>query len=84
MASWWMPWKQLTALRRIADGQTMFYSSAGGGFFWWRGGGGCTPQGRALFKRGLIVPEGNTMRITPTGRNELQYHRHLNELHYSK
>lgn len=84
MAGWWMPWRQLEALRRIEKGDCMLYSPGGGGIFWWLGGGGCTPQGRALYRKGLIVPESNMARITPTGRNELQYHKALTKEHYEK
>lgn len=86
MAGWWMPWRQLEALRRIDAGEAVLTD---GGRYWWLGGGGCTPQAKALLNRGLIARSCgygpfDHMRITPTGRNELGYHSGLTEEHYKK
>lgn len=79
MATWWMPVKQLAALRKISDGDCMCRNPQDD-TYWWSGGKKCTPQGRALYNKGFIAPdfgiEYEIMHITPTGKNEMGYNRH--------
>lgn len=80
MAGWWLPVPQLRVLRVLEAGFVLLHYPQTD-VYWWVVGGKCTQQGRALRNKGLITvasvgcsPE--TMRLTPTGKNELGYNRH--------
>ncbi|GJK71902.1 hypothetical protein TUM17564_39290 [Citrobacter freundii] len=83
MAGWWMPVAQLRVMRALDKGFVM-HRCAKTDTYWWAVGGKCTPQGRALRNKGLITIDTNwrqgdwseVVRITPTGRNELNSNRH--------
>ena len=91
MAGWWLPWRQLDVLRRIDAGEVVKCTGSASAF-WWNEGGGCTPQGKALLRRGLVTMRSDfsgvkgifIVEVTPTGKNELGYHRNLTKDHYEK
>ncbi|EAM1222009.1 hypothetical protein D5U39_07680 [Salmonella enterica] len=80
MAGWWLPVPQLRVLRALEAGFVLLHYPQTD-VYWWAVGGKCTQQGRALRNKGLITVASvgcspGTMRLTPTGKNELGYNRH--------
>ncbi len=81
-ASWWMPVAQLRVMRALENSYRL-RRDVNTDTYWWEVGGKCTPQGRALRNKGLITTDSrfdgrlaDDVRITPTGKNELNYNRH--------
>ncbi|EAT0477617.1 hypothetical protein AB4F40_004464 [Salmonella enterica] len=81
MAGWWMPKGQLKILREMSAGATLWRDSKGR-FFIGTDKINCTVSAKALFNKSFIMPDHrvvnglDTMRITPSGQNEMGYNRH--------
>jgi len=81
MAGWWMPKGQLQILREMKVGAVLWRDSKGR-FFIGSDKRNCTVSAKALLKKSYIMPSHlfidgrETMHITPTGKNEMDYNRH--------
>ncbi|EPX6645152.1 hypothetical protein ABK669_22255 [Enterobacter hormaechei] len=81
MAGWWMPDGQLLILREMSAGAVL-WRDVKGRFFIGTDEKNCTVSAKALLKKAYIMPSHlvvdgrESMRITPTGQNEMGYNRH--------
>ncbi|CQH79452.1 hypothetical protein V9T10_000167 [Yersinia enterocolitica] len=77
MANWWLPLAMLRVLVKLQKRYVLLFDSERDKYYWKADKKACSPTAKTLVNRGLICSsgDGRTMRITPTGINELGYNK---------